>query len=54
MNVNFAVTKLLALAPHGSDKHRLEGATDLSPKISFYVIYFQMISDSFLLKLKAG
>merc|ERR1719233_1308864 len=24
VNVNFAVTKLLALAPHGADKHRLE------------------------------
>ena len=33
VNVNFAVTKLLALAPHGSDKHRLEGDTDLFSKI---------------------
>ena len=29
VNVNFAVTKLLALAPHGADKLRLEGDTDL-------------------------
>ena len=38
VNVNFAVTKLLALAPHGADKHRLEGDTDLSPKIYFFML----------------
>ena len=32
VNVNFAVTKLLALAPHGADKLRLEGDTDLFHK----------------------
>ena len=40
MNVNFAVTKLLALAPHGADKHRLEGDTDLSPRIYFFMLSY--------------
>ena len=84
MNVNFAVTKMLALAPHGADKQRLEGDTHLSLQTNFtktikttiylklgsvlkasrtvqctyktynVISHFQMISDSSLLKLKAG
>ena len=39
VNVNFAVTKLLALAPqHGADKHRLEGNNLLIEHCSKYIL----------------